>query len=231
MKSLFHLLSLILLWSLLSHTPAAAQTTEPPEAVAQAYLDASRKADWEKIASLMHPDALKQLRGLFAPLFALSETEKSLGFSEFLIGVKTKAEFDQMSNAAVFQKLFGGIFAGIPGVKEALSASAFDLLGSVQEKPDTLHFVFRANTKFELPNLREPIPFNKLDVMTLRRFENTWRVDLKGDIEMMMKALLAGIQSAKERTQTTPTTIEPPVIKQPAAGKPPAGKQAGKQKK
>ena len=57
-------LSIFALLFAASQGPLAAQST--PEAVAQAYANAIKASDWAGAARVMHPDALKQLRGIFA---------------------------------------------------------------------------------------------------------------------------------------------------------------------
>lgn len=53
----------------------------------------------------------------------------------------------------------------------------------------------------EMPELKAPIPFSKLDVMSLRRFENSWRAELKGDLQGIIQAMAAGMASAAEEKE------------------------------
>jgi len=110
MKNIFLALVFALFISPPTSSAALVQADQDtPEAVAKAYMEATRAGDWAKCASLMHPEALKQIRGLF--------------------------------------------------------------------------------------------PFTKLDVLSLRRFENSWRAELKGDMQGIIQAMAVGMASASEEKE------------------------------
>lgn len=183
---------------------------ETPEAVAKDFMEAFRAADWPKAAGVMHPEALKQLRSMFGPLIALAEKkEKERQQIEELFGVKNKAEFDKLSDAEVFAKLFDLVAAVSPETKSALNSSSFDIIGNVAEAPDRMHVVYRMHLKLPIPNLAEPIAFSKLDVMTLRKFENTWRAELKGDLQGVIQGMMAALQEASKKPETAEPAPKP----------------------
>ncbi len=221
MKYLFlkTILALVVCVGMRVATPA--QTTqETPEAVAKAYMEASRAADWVRCASLMHPDALKQLRGLFEPLVAATKTEKDKKEMESILGVKDKADFDKLTDADIFAKLFGVLTLISPELRKILNSSSFDIVGQLQESPDLVHIVYRMHLKIEAPGIKVPISMTKLEVMSLRRFENTWRADLKGDIQGMIQAMAAGMAAAAQEEKQeapAPKTQEAPAPKKQAA--------------
>ena len=60
------------------------------EVAAKAFMDATREGAWARCAKLTHPDALKQIRGLFGPIIADLKTEKYKQTMEF--SSETKAQ-------------------------------------------------------------------------------------------------------------------------------------------
>ncbi len=200
--------------AVLSVVVAQAQVPEKPEEIARACIEASRAGDWLKAGSLMHPAALKQLRDMFGPLIEMAKTEKDKQEMSAMLGVKDKAAFDKLSDQEVFGKIFGMITSISPEIKNALNSSTYEIIGSVPEKTDLLHVVFRMQLKLDLPNAPTPISFGKLDVMTLQRFENSWRAILKGDLQGIIQAMVAAIKAEAEKT-AQPETKAPPVKKQP----------------
>ena len=75
-----------------------AQSTDP-EHVAQQYTEALRAGDWTHMAELMHPDALRELRILFDPLFDLPAANDAL---PELLGVRTLDEARALSDTGLF---------------------------------------------------------------------------------------------------------------------------------
>lgn len=197
----------------------AQQSQETPESVAKAYMEASRQADWIKAASYMHPDALKQLRDLFAPLVAATKSEKEKLEMEGVLGVKDKAEFDKLSDAEVFGKLLGFMSSVTPELKNVLNSSMFDILGNIQESADLTHILYRMTIKVDLPGLKEPISMTKLEVISMRRFETSWRAELSGDLQGMAKAMAAGL-AAREAEEEPAPPPPPAPKKQPVKKKP-----------
>jgi hypothetical protein len=223
MKTAFLTLIFALAISTLSLPSVLAQTlADTPETVAKAYMEATRAGDTAKCASLMHPDALRQLRGLFGPLVSATKTEKSKQEMEAIFGVKDKDEFDKLSDEELGAKFFNMLYAISPELKKALNASSFEIVGQVQQDPGLVHIVYRMYLKIEAPNLKDPIPFTKLDVMSLRRFENSWRAELKGDLQGMIQAMAAGMASAAEEKEKANSAAEE---KEKAKSAAPAGRK------
>ncbi|MGH9753924.1 MAG: hypothetical protein ACREA2_14185 [Blastocatellia bacterium] len=49
--------------------------------------------------------------------------------------------------------------------------------------------------------MKAPIQFKQLEVISLRRFENNWRAELKGDLQGIIQAMAAGMASAAEEKE------------------------------
>lgn len=200
----------------------AQQSQETPESIAKAYMEASRQADWIKAASHMHPDALKQLRELFLPIIASAKSEKDKQELGAVLGVKDKAEFDKLSDAEVFGRVLGLMSSVTPELKNVLNSSTFDIIGNVQESTDLLHILYRMTIRLDLPGLKEPMSMTKLEVMSMRRFENSWRVELSGDLRGIAEAMAAGLAARETEEASAPPPPAPkatPVKKKPVRKK------------
>ncbi len=156
----------------------------------------SLKQDWTGMTSLFHPDSLKELRALFAAMADKPAIAKGM------FGVRSKAEFDALPDSQLFERLFGTLKSISPEMDAALKSMELIVVGSVDESPDLRHVVYRANFNFG------QTPISALDVYTLKRFQNTWRVLMKED---QLRAMAAGIAAAKQKP--APVKKAPPKIK------------------
>jgi hypothetical protein len=171
-------------------TAASAQTAqETPESVAKAYFAAIQAGDWEKCASLMHPDALASMKRIFG---AIIKGDKSGEAAKTVFGLKSSAEYDRLSEAEVFDRLWNFILSASPEVKAALAASTSTVLGQVTERSDLVHVVYRSQIKIAGSEATQ------VDLISFRRQGNTWRALLTSDMEEMFTKLAEGLASASE---------------------------------
>jgi hypothetical protein len=159
-----------------------AQTAETPEQVTDRFIAAMRAADWNGMASLMHPNALKQMRQLLAGVF---EAPNAGQIRQQLLGVNTVQQAQALSDTAVFASLMR-MTTQDADVAELLKNAKVQVLGHVTEGADTVHVVYRMAMTIN------GIPITKMDVMSLARSPLGWRGLLKGDVT----ALAAGIRAA-----------------------------------
>src|SRR3989441_7256973 len=82
--------------------PAQAQTVETPEQVTERFVAAMRAADWNGMASLMHQNALKEMRQLLSGVF---EAPNGAQIRQQLLGVTTVQQAQALSDTAVFASL------------------------------------------------------------------------------------------------------------------------------
>ena len=189
MKSLtFKVISTIVL-TFAAIAPAIAQTTEPPESVAKAYFAAMRSGDWAKCASLMHPDALASMKRSFATVVS---ADKSDGAAKTIFGLKSGAEFAQLNDAAVFERLMTFIIGAVPDIKTALAASTSTVLGQVGEGPDLIHVVYRSQLKLASAEV------SQVELISLKKSGSTWRALLTADMEELFEKFAEGMSGKKE---------------------------------
>jgi hypothetical protein len=181
MKRTF-LTSILILAALSAATGAdfamAAQDT--PESVAKAYFAAMQSADWAKCASLMHRDALASMKRTLA---AAINADKTGDAAKTIFKLKSVAEYSQLSEATVFERVMDFITSVEPEMKTVLASSTNTILGRVDESPDLAHIVLRSRTKMGGEDVDE------VDLISFKKQDSTWRALLPSDIENMLNSL------------------------------------------
>jgi hypothetical protein len=178
MKRTF-LTSILILAALSAATGAdfARAAQDSPESVAKAYFAAMQSADWAKCASLMHHDALASMKSTLA---AVVNADKTGDAAKTIFKLKSGAEYSQLGEAAVFERLMDFITSVAPDMKTALAASTNTILGRVDEGPDLVHIVFRSRTKLE------GVEVNEVDLISFKKQDSNWRALLTSDMEDML---------------------------------------------
>jgi hypothetical protein len=156
----------------------AAQDT--PESVAKAYFAALQSADWAKCASLMHRDELASMKRTFA---AAINAERTGDAAKTIFKLKSVAEYSQLNEATVFERVMDFITSVEPDMKTAMASSTNTILGRVDESPDLAHIVFRSRTKMGGEEI------NEVDLISFKKQDSTWRALLPSDIENMLNSL------------------------------------------
>jgi hypothetical protein len=154
---------------------------ETPESVAKAYLAAKQAADWAKVASLTHPEALAEMKSAFASILS---ADKSGEAASAIFKLKSGAEFSQLSEAAVFERSMDFAESGDPDMKTILASANNTILGKVDEGPDLVHVLYRFRAKIGTEEI------NKINLISLKKQGSTWRALLTPDIEDMLDQLL-----------------------------------------
>ena len=168
--------------------PAAAQSPDDDAiTVAGSYVDAMRTSDFDGMATLMHPESLAELREIFAPVLASNAGPDIIS----AIGLPPPEELSSMSDNEFFAAFMRGIVTGDSTMVEALRQAQADLLGSVPEGADTVHVVYRMRMKVE------EVEVSEMGVLSLARWENTWRGLLAGDLAGLA-AMFQGIVEEDE---------------------------------
>ncbi len=168
------------------NTVAFAQTPETPESVAKSYFAAMQKGEWGKCASLMHPEALVSMKKTFG---SIVKTDKSGEAAKALFGLKSAADFDQLSDAAVFEKLMSFITDAVPDLKTALAASTSTILGQVTEGTELSHIVYRSQIKVGGAEVTQ------VELISFKKTGMTWRALLTAEMEELFQKFAEGLSS------------------------------------
>jgi len=184
-------IAVLLMVALTARAPQA-QSAETPEQVTDRFIAAMRAADWQGIASLMHQNALKQMHQLLAGVF---ESPNAGPIRQQLLGVTTVQQAQALSDTAVFAALMR-MTTQDAGVAELLKSAKVQVLGHVNEGPDTVHVVYRMVMTIN------GIPITKMDVMSLARSPVGWRGLLKGDFSALAAGIRGGQQHPRNKCVT-----------------------------
>ncbi|HWC73635.1 MAG TPA: tetratricopeptide repeat protein [Gemmatimonadales bacterium] len=171
---------------------------ETPQQVTLRMIDAMRANDWQTMAALMDPRALHQLREFLSILFDTPNVDQ---IRKELLGVSTVAEAQALSDTAMFEALLRYTTKSNPELGDVFRSAKVQILGQVNEGPDTAHVVYRMQMTVE------GTPVTTMDVVSLTRSAAGWRGLLKAD----MSAFAAAIRAAIQREQAGPAKPnEPP---------------------
>jgi len=156
------------------------QVPETPEQVAGRYLRAMSAQQWDTMAALMHPGALRQLHSLLAPLVEAPSLD---GARQDLLGVHSLKEAQALSDTAFFAAFISHLLQARAGVMDVLRDSKIQVIGHVPEGSDTVHIVYRMDYE------KDGLGVSKMDVFSMQRMGNTWRGLLSGDFRMLSAML------------------------------------------
>jgi hypothetical protein len=129
---------------------------------------------------LMHRDALAPMKRTFA---AAIDADKTGDAAKSIFKLKSAAEYSQLSEASVFERVMDFITSVDPDMKTAMASETNTILGRVDESPDLAHIVFRSRTKMGGEEI------NEVDLISFKKQDSTWRALLPSDIENMLTSL------------------------------------------
>ena len=190
MKKLF--LNSILILTALSVARVAGYAQEAqdtPESVAKAYFAAQQAGDWAKCASFMHSDALASMKRKFGSVISADRTGEA---AKSIFGLKSGAEYAQLSEAVIFERLMNFITSSEPEMKAVLAASTNSVLGKVDESPELTHIVFRTQVKLAGAEMSE------VDLISFKKQGDAWRALFTSDMEEMFTKFAEVIAPAKK---------------------------------
>jgi hypothetical protein len=169
---------------------------ETPESVAKAYFAAMREGDWAKCATFMHPDALASMKRTFAPVI---NADKSGEAAKAIFGLKSGAEYAQLAEPVIFERLMSFVTNSVPEMKSILASSTTSILGKVDESPTLTHLVYRTLIKVAGAEV------NEVELISFKKHGDTWRALLNADMEEMFTKFAEGMTPAsKEEEKSLP---------------------------
>ena len=151
-----------------------------PEAFAERYVQALREERWGDAAGMMHPEALAELRAMFAPIVAHPQGGE---VSRDVFGLAAPGDFAAASDTALFAAFLRTVTGSAPEFMAVMRDAKTTWVGHVDEGADITHVVYRLHLA------HDGIAITKLDVMSLKRSGTEWRAVLKGDVRGIAEAL------------------------------------------
>jgi len=134
------------LFSLVVHANAQPQD-DLPAAVVRDYFSALQSEDWERCASLVHPESLKKIRQSSDKLVnAIAPLDRYGGNLNSYFGVTTLEEYGKLSDRAVFKHAIR-LVSSQPGYHELLKATKYRIIGSLKETDTLVHVVYHSDVE------------------------------------------------------------------------------------
>lgn len=155
-------------------TPPVADSLDSPSDVAEAYIDAFQQKEWMRCADLMHPDALQSLKEVLVE----AVTSDSLsGLPGALYGTGAPRETIRFAPPEeLYARMLKVVYRRAPEASDVLDGFSARILGEVIETDRLVHVVARTN-------VRGAANVTQVEVFTVQKFQNTWRMNLTTDIQ------------------------------------------------
>jgi hypothetical protein len=171
---------------LLLVTPAFAQT---PEQVAKGYMEAMRSGDMEHVATYMHPAGLEKFKLILvqaaevlgaADASADPRTDTAL---KVLFGQDGPQSAKDAAAKELFVRFLDNLHRAAPMMQRMLADSSYEFIGHVDEGGNQTHVVYRVTMNTGGASV------TKLEVLSLKRDGEEWKVMLTGEIEGLLTGL------------------------------------------
>jgi len=201
MKPLF----ISLLIALASRYGFAAET---PEEVANSYMRAMADSRLTMVADDMHPAALEKFKSVLAGIAetisaAPAERKPSPKLVSALFGEGGVESVKQTPARDVFIQFMSNLTTFLPQIREMAAGTQHEIIGHVDEGGNVTHVVFRATLK------RGKTELTKMDVLSLKRNGEEWRVLLTDDLEGLIYSLGQQLTAVRPPAKTTVAQATP----------------------
>jgi hypothetical protein len=158
----------------------AKKPADAPDAFAKKALAALKDDRIEEFAKMMHPEALKEFRGLLMTVVAAAgEKGQEKQVLALFDGAKSADDLKEFTDVKFFTAFYRTVTKLQPQLKEMLGGSEVQTLGSVAEGKDKMHVLYRMTMSVQGAKV------TKMAVLSLRKTESGWGMLLDGDIEGM----------------------------------------------
>ena len=165
-----------------------------PEEIAKGYMEAVKSGDMEQVATYMHPAALEKFKGILvqvAEVVATADADadpKKNTAIKVLFGDEKPQAAKDAAPKELFVRFMGNITKAIPLMRQMLANSTYDFIGHVDEGANQTHVIYRATLTTGGATV------TKMEVLTLKRDAEEWKVMLTGDIESLVGGLTRQFQ-------------------------------------
>lgn len=172
------LLSIILMMFSLPIARARQAPADSPEAVVVAMNEAMAKGDWKASATWFDPKALKDFRAMLAPVLDAVPNGQGGSMIAMLFDAESADSLKRASDAEYFASFIAGTMR-----MSGSELESNEIIGSVAEGDDLRHVVTRSTAS------AQGVRITNMEVISLRKTPQGWRVLLKGDMTGMVETL------------------------------------------
>ncbi len=114
---------------------------------------------------------------------AKRDADEAKEILELFSGPKDAKRLMELPPDELFVSFVQGVTANVPELKRVLTASEFQIIGTVHEKDGTAHLVYRGKLK------AGEAAISKVDVISLKRDKGSWRMLLRQDMKELSQQL------------------------------------------
>jgi hypothetical protein len=161
-----------------------------PESAVLTYIDAMKEGKLDRMAELMHPEALATFHAMMQPIVEAAEKSEPTANEvlQMFDGVTSVAQLRKLGDAKFFSSFYLGMASLEPDLLDALKDADIEVLGHVMEGDDTAHVLYRVTTT-------TGSTMKQTEVVSLRRTKSGWGVLLTNEIEAMAESIRASIDA------------------------------------
>jgi hypothetical protein len=149
--------------------------TDSPETVLRESYRRMQANEWNAAAETFDPAALKQFREMLAPIL---EAGEGAGMLALFFDGQTPESLKAMSDQAFFSGMIANMMKTAGGTLDSQQ-----VIGGVAEGTDRMHMVVRAKAS------AMGLSITQMEVVTLNKTPDGWRLALSGKMEGMAQAL------------------------------------------
>ncbi|MGV3723495.1 MAG: hypothetical protein ACO1SX_21580 [Actinomycetota bacterium] len=177
---------------------AAGTTT--PEAAALKALGALHQDRAPDYVGAMHPEALRQFRGVMLEIVDRAASEKKEAqVLPLFKDVKSAADLKKLDDAGFFVAYLQGVARQLPELKTLLAETRPVALGHVAEGPDVAHVVIRTDDRTGGESV-----LVRPSIVSMKRTSEGWRMLLTGDVSEMLNLLRRRFSGESGKAPTLP---------------------------
>ena len=169
----------------------SSQDNSDPVAVVRTWTEALKATDFQKMSTVMHPEALTQFKDILMPVmqgFNESIAQDTTGTAQVPDSLKQMlAGIDTLQGEAFYTQSMRVLSSIVPDLRQSLSGMSSTIIGGVPEGDTLVHVVQRTSMEYMGRGMT-----NEVDVVTVKKSDGGWRVMLTGG----MRGLAEGMRQA-----------------------------------
>lgn len=144
-------------------------------------------SDFERAATLMHPDALADLQNM---LVVVAKDEPGMG--RVFTGAESAEALAALSPEEVYTRFIGSILKIQPDMADILGTMEAEVVGHVAEGDSLAHVLSRSTMSTSGATVTQ------MQVVTVRQYDDGWRALLSGDISSFAQMIRAQAEQPEE---------------------------------
>lgn len=171
--------------SALMFSVVMAAEDETPESLVTSYFYVLRDQGLMATSQFMHPEALHEFRFMLLPVYQAESDSGQRSLLDMTFGQSIKIEeVKDLSPAEFFDGFMSFVHVQMGG--QNITFDKLEVVGSVSEN-DIKHVLARITVG------ADDLAITSMEVLSLTPYEDTWRLQLTGEIEGLAKALGASL--------------------------------------